>query len=207
MNIVISGTVGVGKSTISNKLEKRLQNIKEDVFLIKELEEYNPYLEKYYENRPEWSFLIQMDFMMNRFNKAYKNSSKKIINIFDRHFLDDFIIASMPFVKNDMSMMNWQAYNMTNIELAKRLKDIAKVDYFFLLKADFDKIIERIAGRGRKEEQDVDVEYWKNMYNQYYENQFIQDYIITNVEKLIVIDTNKKDVDSIVDDILKVILN
>ncbi|NQX83431.1 MAG: deoxynucleoside kinase, partial [Mycoplasmataceae bacterium] len=72
MNIVISGTVGVGKSTISNKLKQYFQKNNENVFLVKELQNNDPFLDKYYENRPAWSFLIQINFVLDRFNKAYK---------------------------------------------------------------------------------------------------------------------------------------
>lgn len=203
MNIVISGTVGVGKSTISNKLAERLQEKQEDVFLMEEMGDYNPYLEKYYENRPAWSFLIQMDFLIDRFNKAFINSKSEGVKIFDRHFLDDYIIASMPFIKDDMPMFLWQAYANTNRELNDCLKDNSKVDIFFLLKADFENIMNRVKGRGREEEQNVDIDYWKNMYNQYYENNAIQKYLSSSVKELIIINTNSNNIDEIVDEMLK----
>ena len=61
MKIVISGTVGVGKSTISKQLFDKLNKSNENVHLHYEIQNDNPYLSYYYENRPEWSFLIQMD--------------------------------------------------------------------------------------------------------------------------------------------------
>ncbi len=203
MNIVISGTVGVGKSTISNRMKERLLEMKEDVFLLEELGEYNPYLEEYYENRPAWSFLIQMDFVLDRFNKAYKYSQRQGINIFDRHFLDDYIIASMPFIKDDMSMPLWLSYYHSNKAFNELLKDNAEVDYFFLLKADFDKVIERVQNRGREEEKEVDINYWKDMYSQYYENPDIREYIQTSVKNLIIIDANSSDIEEIVSEMLK----
>ncbi len=205
MNIVISGTVGVGKSTISKELEKRLKESNDKVVLMDEISEDDPYLDKYYENRPAWSYLIQMNFVLGRFNNAYLHSQEDGIKIFDRHFLDDYIIASMPFIKDDMPNFLWQSYAIFNQELNNRLKDVAKVDYFFLLKADFDEIISRVAGRGRDSEKDVDVEYWRDMYNQYYNNEKIQDYIKSSVENLVLIDANSTDVNIIVEEILKAI--
>jgi len=52
MKIVISGTVGVGKSTISNILKEHLDTKGKDVFLHDELSGDNPYLDYYYANRP-----------------------------------------------------------------------------------------------------------------------------------------------------------
>ncbi len=205
MNIVISGTVGVGKSTISKELRKHLQSNNEDVFLMDEIAEDDPYLDKYYENRPAWSFLIQINFVLGRFNSAYNYSQKDGIKIFDRHFLDDYIIASMPFIKDDMLYPSWQTYNIFNKELNERLKESATVDYFFLLKADFDTIIDRVKGRGRDSEKDVDIEYWRDMYNQYYNNEDIQSYIKDSVNNLVIIDANPSDPEEIVNSILEVL--
>lgn len=205
MNIVISGTVGVGKSTISHKLHKHLQSKGEDVFIMDEIMDNDPYLEAYYENRPAWTFLIQINFVMNRFKNAFSHSSRPGINIFDRHFLDDYIIGSMPFIINDMPNNLWQTYNLLNMELTNVLRESAVVDYFFLLKADFDTVIERVKGRGRESEKDVEIAYWRDMYDQYYENPNIQNYIRSSVKKLIIIDANNGDADVIVQDIMKYI--
>ncbi len=203
MNIVISGTVGVGKSTISKELEKHLQLKSEDVFLMDEINEDDPYLDNYYENRPAWSFLIQINFVLGRFNNAYRFSQREGINIFDRHFLDDYIIASMPFVKNDMPFPLWQTYNVINKQLNERLKESARVDIFFLLKADFEEVIRRVENRGRESEKEVDVEYWRDMYNQYYNNPEIQEYIKGSVSKMIIIDANSSNPEEIVKEMIK----
>ncbi len=203
MNIVISGTVGVGKSTISKELEKHLQLKSEDVFLMDEINEDDPYLDNYYDNRPAWSFLIQINFVLGRFNNAYRFSQREGINIFDRHFLDDYIIASMPFVKNDMPFPLWQTYNVINKQLNERLKESAKVDIFFLLKADFEEVIRRVENRGRESEKEVDVEYWRDMHNQYYNNPEIQEYIKGSVSKMIIIDANSSNPEEIVKEMIK----
>ncbi len=203
MNIVISGTVGVGKSTISNELKKHLLSKGEDVFLMDELMENDPYLDKYYENRPAWSYLIQINFVMGRFNNAYRYSQRDGINIFDRHFLDDYIIASMPFIKDDMPFPLWQSYHFINKALNERLKESASVDYFFLLKADFEKVLRRVEKRGRESEKNVDIEYWRDMYNQYYTNPDIQEYIKSSVKNFIIIDATSSNPQEIVNDIVK----
>jgi deoxyadenosine/deoxycytidine kinase len=54
MDIIISGTVGVGKSTISKMLYLKFKkdlNLK--VNLIKEIADENPYLDFYYKNKEE----------------------------------------------------------------------------------------------------------------------------------------------------------
>ncbi len=203
MKIVISGTVGVGKSTISKKLYEHLHSNNEDVFLMEEILEDDPYLQRYYENRPAWTYLIQINFVMNRFNSAYASTKLKGYKIFDRHFLDDYIIASMPSIKDDMPIPQWNSYYFFNKALNERLKESAKVEYFFLLKADFDTIINRVKGRGRESEQDVDLAYWEDMYNQYYVNEEIQNYMKDSVNNFIIIDANSDNPNEIVNEIAK----
>ena len=205
MNIVISGTVGVGKSTISNKLKEILSKKYNNVILNKEIGEFDPILDVYYSDRPSWSFIIQIKFVLDRFKRVFTNSSKENINIFDRHFLDDFIIASMPMIKEDMSNLLWESYHNLNIELTQQIKNFSKVDYLFLLKADFSNVIKRVQTRGRISEKQVDIEYWKNMYEQYYENKQVEEYIKNNVENVILIDVNKNNIDEIVFEIIKAI--
>ncbi len=205
MKIVISGTVGVGKSTISKALNEHLRKTNEDVFLMEEIMEDDPFLARYYENRPAWTYLIQINFVMDRFNKAFAGANKQGVKIFDRHFLDDFIIASMPFIKDDMPMPLWNSYYYLNQSLNDRLKESAKVDYFILLKADFDKVLERVEGRGRESEKGVDVAYWQNMYDQYYNNEDIQEYIKNSVSNFIIIDTNEGTTEEIINKIAEAI--
>ena len=206
MNIVISGTVGVGKSTISKKLEEYFLKNNKETYLIEEILENNPYLDNYYKNRPEWSFLIQMDFVFDRFNKAYLNCKKgSSFNIFDRHFLDDYIFSNMPTIKDDMSNLLWNSYAIFNNELALRLKETCKIDFFFLLKADFDEIVKRISTRGRESEKNVNVDYWKSLYYQYYENKEIETYIRNNVNNFVIIDANNNDTEKIISKIISYI--
>ncbi len=208
MTIVISGTVGVGKSVISKLLFEKFKESKENVFLHHELEgDTNPYLDYYYKNRPNWSFLIQLDFLFERFKSvmADKSEQKKYqdhISIFDRHFFDDFVIANLKSVMEDMTRMQWNQYFLINNHLSKKIRENDKPDYFFLLKADFDIILKRIKERGRESEYNVDKKYWKDMYYQYYENPKIQKYFKEHVVKFIVINTNSNNLDLIVEEII-----
>lgn len=202
MNIVISGTVGVGKSTVSKKVKKRIsEKVNSEVILIEEIQEDNILIDFYYKNRPSWTFLVQISFVFDRFTKAFKNNDKNKFYIFDRHFLDDYIFANLKSIKDDMNNLHWKTYSILNKELNNKLKENVEIDYFFLLKADFDKVLERIEKRGRKSEKKVDVDYWKDLYYQYYENEEIQKYIKGSVKKMVIVDTNNKSIESISDEI------
>jgi deoxyadenosine/deoxycytidine kinase len=164
MRIVISGTVGVGKTTTSKNLKQRLVKKFDDVDFLLELPEDNPYLALYYHNRPEWSFLIQMDFLMARYRNLLEETERQNahpgrVAIFDRHFLDDIVFAKLNSVQADMSAFQYAQYKNTNDELASKIKPEDQPDYFILLKASYDEVINRIHSRGRDSEQEVDEDY------------------------------------------------
>ena len=208
MKIVISGTVGVGKSTISDVLVKELKKTKkQNINFYNELKDDNPYLDFYYKERSEWSFLIQLDFLTERF-KTFINdaiNNKNEISVFDRHFLDDCIFANLKSIKEDMSSFQWNIYFQLNKYLSQRIKENFKIDYLFLLKTDFDNVMKRIEKRGREYEKDENLlDYWKDLYFQYYENEEIQNYLKSSVKNFYIIDATK-DSKVIVEEILKII--
>lgn len=209
MRIVISGTVGVGKSTTAKNIADYLaSNKSREVKLIDELVGHNSYLHLFYENRPEWSFLIQMDFLFNRYKTLVKENERlskypESVSVFDRHFLDDMIFASMTSMEDDMSHFQFNQYKTSNLEMAKRVQPEEQPDFFILLKASFKTIVNRIKKRGRLSEQEVDIEYWRDMYQQYYENPMIQSYLKENTKKLILINIEDMDEFQVRDKVLK----
>lgn len=196
MKIVISGTVGVGKSTISEQLLKKLN----DFILVEEIEgEDNIFLENFYKDIDSWSFILQMNFLLKRFKDSFDKDRNVI---FDRHFIDDYIFASLPMIKDGIKNNLWNSYKVTNDNMAKILQENAKVDYIFLLKADFDVIINRIQKRGRESEKIADISYWRSIYDHYYNNHEIESYMKNNSKHFYIIDANSDDINKIVSNIL-----
>lgn len=62
--ITVAGTVGVGKSTLTKALAKRLGFHTS----LEEVDE-NPYLEKFYHDFERWSFHLQIYFLAERFKE------------------------------------------------------------------------------------------------------------------------------------------
>lgn len=197
MKIIISGMVGVGKSTISENLykyfEKNNKNLK--IEFIKELQFDNPYLDFFYKERCEWSFLIQIDFLLERYKTLISEEKRKNdITIFDRHFLDDYIFANSDAIKEDITNIHLNIYLQLNKYLSSTINKEKRPDYFFLLKANYNEIINRIEKRGRSFEKNNDLEkYWKSMYKVYYENKLVQNYLSKNTKNFIIIDANKSE--------------
>ena len=181
MRIVISGTVGVGKSTISKKLQKALKERNIDAVLYSELvKEDNPYLDAYYKDPNSWSFFIQMDFLFKRFKnllKANQDYYNNKVFIFDRHFLDDYVFTNHPQIISSMTKENFEIYQKVNAQMMNKMHEQTFPDLFILLKADFNEILKRVSKRGREEEKIVDEKYWLDLYNIYYENEKIFEYL------------------------------
>lgn len=205
MQIVISGMVGVGKSTISEKIyqyyKSKLKNKK--VFLFNELQYDNPYLIFFYKNRSEWSFLIQMDFLLSRFkNLILERKKNNDITIFDRHFLDDYVFVKSNSIKKDITAFQLNEYFYINEYLSKKAFQKDKPDFFFLLQANYEEVLKRIDKRGRTFEKKDNLNvYWKDMYHAYYLNNEVHKYLKTHTKNFITIDANKTE-DEILNDII-----
>ncbi len=195
MNIVISGTVGVGKTTVIDEIKKIISQdaTKTSIFHREKIGDDNPFLTYYYKDIYNWSFLIQINFLLDRFKNTLNSSFNTYdFSFYDRHFLDDYIWTHFENVKYSLTQFQMNTYNILNSHLTKKLNERSKVEYFFLLQADFNTVIERIKNRNRKEEQEVDVTYWRNLYKIYYKDIEIQNYLKENAKHLVIIDTNNK---------------
>ncbi len=207
MRIVISGTVGVGKSTVTKKLSKELTLKKRKILMFEEFQNNNPFLDYYYKDRYEWSFLIQLDFLFERFRTFYSDvkEEKNHISIYDRHFLDDYIFANLNSIRETLTSFQYNIYKRVNCELSSKIPENKKIDYFFILKTDLEEIKNRIKKRGRSFEQNEDLdEYWNDLYYQYYKNEDVKKHLNNNVKKLYYIDA-KNSPEHIVKEILKII--
>ncbi len=194
MIIIISGTVGVGKSTVSKLLNNELIKKKINSKLFFELQDENPYLDFYYQSRYNWSFLIQLDFLFDRFKNYYKSTliSENRYFIFDRSFIDDYVFFNLNSISETFNEYQKISYKSINQSLVKKIDK--KPDYFFLLKTDFDEILNRIKKRGREFEQEEELnDYWKDLYYQYYKNEKVLNYIKKNVKNLIIIDATESE--------------
>lgn len=219
MRLVISGTVGVGKSTTSKALVKALE---EKGYLVKFLNEEtvnSPYLRFYYDEPANWAFVAQIDFLLGRFKqwlstelemeeyeKNKKDKDPEMIVIYDRHFLDDYLFAELHTIKNNISQFNSLTYHALYQELlAKMEKMDARPDYFLLLKAPLEAVMGRLHKRGRDEEKEVEMKYWQDLYSNYYERSMTKNHLVNNVKKLKEVDTLNKTTEEIVNELIAII--
>ena len=178
LHIGIAGNIGVGKTTMCEKLSEvfSLQPVYESVI-------DNPYLEDFYSDMERWSFNLQIYFLYHRFSSQVKLSNMNKGFIQDRTIYEDKEI----FARNlkdigCMSIRDWETYN----ELFNNMSQfINSPDLIIYLKANTDTLLARIKNRKRSFEKTISPEYIHSL-NVYY-NKWIDK---IDSHKVLIIDTN-----------------
>lgn len=160
--ITIAGTVGVGKSTMTNALADAL-SFKTSF----EKVDTNPYLDKFYADFERWSFHLQIYFLAERFKEQKKIFEYGGGFIQDRSIYEDTgIFAKMHYEKGTMSEVDYETY--TNLfEAMVMTPYFPRPDLLIFLEGSLEDILERIKLRGRPMEQQTPVSYWEEMYSRY----------------------------------------
>ena len=160
INLGIAGNIGVGKTTLTQKLSEDL-----GISAIYESVIDNPYLSDFYSNMSRWSFNLQIYFLYNRFQSQVKLMEKNKSFIQDRTIYEDKeIFAANLYELGHMSERDYETYS--NI-FKSMLKFVKKPDLIIYLKANTDTLMSRINNRKRKYESDISSEYIHSL-NIYY---------------------------------------
>ena len=161
LNLGIAGNIGVGKTTLTEKLSQDLgfSAIYESVI-------DNPYLSDFYTNMSRWSFNLQIYFLYTRFEAQVKLLKSNDNFIQDRTIYEDKeIFASNLLELGHMSDRDFKTY----CELFNAmLKFIKKPDLIIYLQANTDTLMSRIKNRKRDYESDISSEYIHSL-NIYYD--------------------------------------
>ena len=181
MHIAISGNIGSGKTTLTEKLANHFQWEAEF-----ESVENNPYLADFYEDMDRWAFHLQIYFLNSRINqiKRIQKSDKSVVQ--DRTIYEDaYIFAQNLHVSGHINERDYQNY----LSIFNSMIDMVRPpDLLIYLRADIPRLIERIQKRGRDFEDAMRIDYLKNL-NSHYED-WIANY---NLGKLLIIDVNNLD--------------
>lgn len=160
--ITIAGTVGVGKSTMTNALAEAL-NFRTSF----EKVDTNPYLDKFYDDFEKWSFHLQIYFLAERFKEQKRIFEYGGGFIQDRSIYEDTgIFAKMHYDKGTMTPTDYETY--TNLFDAMVMTPyFPHPDLLIYIEGPVEDIIGRIAERGRPMEQQTDCAYWLEMHERY----------------------------------------
>ncbi|PTG21483.1 deoxynucleoside kinase [Staphylococcus chromogenes] len=160
--ITIAGTVGVGKSSLTQALADKL-NFKTSF----ENVDHNPYLDKFYDDFTRWSFHLQIYFLAERFKEQKRMFEYGGGFIQDRSIYEDVdIFAKMHEEQGTMTPEDFETYsNLFNAMVMTPY--FPKPDVLIYLESDYKSVLNRIHSRGREMEMNTDPEYWKKLFARY----------------------------------------
>ncbi len=160
--VAVAGNIGVGKSTLVQKLCKRLGW---DPFYEPVAE--NPYLADFYRDMGAWSFHSQVFFLTHRLRSHYELTRRTKSVVQDRSVYEDAeIFAQNLYLQGHIQERDYRTYR----ELYETVTEILPPpDLVIYLRASVETLLERIARRGRDYERSISAEYLKSL-NLLYEN-------------------------------------
>ncbi len=168
MHIVISGNIGVGKTTLTHLLAKHYGWEERTEPVIN-----NPYLEDYYGDIQRWAFNLEVYFLKERFHEALAIAQLQGDVVQDRSIWEGVNV----FVENNMRMGNlsWRDHQ-TIVSLFEQMqRKIDLPDLTVYLRADIAHLVSNIQRRGRAYEQGISIEYLQGL-NTLYERYFTKNY-------------------------------
>ncbi|MBN3582222.1 deoxynucleoside kinase [Algoriphagus aestuarii] len=181
MHIAVSGNIGSGKTTLTEKLAKHYGWKAEF-----EAVDNNPYLPDFYEDMKRWAFHLQVYFLNSRFNQIKKIQENEYDFIQDRTIYEDAYIFAANLHKS--GLMTDRDYENYRSLFESMIAHVKAPDLLIYLKADIPKLVGQIEKRGRSYETTMRIDYLKNL-NQHYE-EWIKSY---KEGKLLIIDVNDLD--------------
>lgn len=156
-HICIEGTIGVGKTSLANRLGSKL-----DAKLVLEKFEENPFLKEFYSNRDRYAFQTQLFFLLSRYKQQQELQQT---NIFTKAIISDYMFdKDRLFAALNLSESELDLYNRIANELQK---NIVYPDLVIFLQSDTDRLMYNIELRGREFEKDMDRNYIEEL-NQVY---------------------------------------
>lgn len=148
--ITIEGNIGAGKTTLSRLLSKRM-----NTRLI--LEEFadNPFLPKFYQNKEQYAFPLELFFMAERYKQMKDYLKAK--DIFHQSTISDYLFTkSLLFAKVNLPDEEFNLYRrLYNIIYPQLIKP----DLLIYLHASVHKLRDNIKRRNRSYEQSIDPDY------------------------------------------------
>lgn len=181
MHIAISGNIGSGKTSLTNRLAKHFNW--EPQF---EEVDSNPYLSSFYDDMQRWSFNLQIYFLNSRFRQIIKirESGKSVIQ--DRTIYEDACIFAPNL--HDMQLMTTRDFDNYKSLFELMSSFIQPPDLLIYLKASVPTLVKQIQLRGRDYEEAIRLDYLKSL-NKRYED-WIHSY---KLGKVLIIDVDNID--------------
>lgn len=175
--IVVEGVIGVGKTTLARELSTRF-----GASLVLEEFEENPFLARFYEDRPRWAFQTQLAFLASRFRQQQALAKRDLFHdllVSDYAFDKDRIFARLNLSGDELQLYETMYTIMQ--------PSVPRPDLVVYLQASTECIMERIHRRGRDFEANMDSGYIQALgdaYNAYFFHYSSTPLLIVNANRL-----------------------
>jgi deoxyadenosine/deoxycytidine kinase len=170
----MAGMIGAGKSTHTEMISRRLGT---EAFF--ESVDYNPILDKFYDNPQKWAFSLQIYFLNTRF-RSIKAALTDDNNVLDRSIYEDALFTRVNHLQGNISQEEMDIYNDLLANMMEELEGMPKKapDLLIYLDGSFETILDHIRKRGREFEQIEDdselLSYYELLFKNY--EQWYQEY-------------------------------
>lgn len=161
--LVLAGTIGAGKSSLTEMLAEEL---KTQAFY--ESVDDNKVLPLFYENPQKYAFLLQIYFLNKRFD-SIKRALSDNNNVLDRSIYEDSLLFHLNADLGRADETEVEVYDDLLNNMLEEIDSLSfkkRPDLLIHVKVSFKKMLERIKKRGRQFEQ---LEYDPSLYDYYKE--------------------------------------
>jgi deoxyadenosine/deoxycytidine kinase len=181
-HVAIAGNMGVGKSTLTAALADRIGATAyyEDVA-------GNPYLERFYEDMQRWSFHSQFTFLSQTFSQHCDILQAGSVCVQDRTIYEHFHVFATSHL--DQGLMSEDEYGTLKEHFLSLTRVVPGPDLMIYLRASIPVLVDRIRGRNRSIEANVQVEYLQGLEDRY--ERWMAGYDASDV---LIIDTDNIDI-------------
>jgi deoxyguanosine kinase len=151
--IVVEGPIGVGKTSLVDRLAERLGARK-----VLEVADDNPFLASFYEDRARYAFQTQLWFLLNRFRRQQEMAQWDLFRqtlVADYLFAKDKIFAYLNLEDHELAL-----YERIHALLTVQ---VPTPDLAIFLQANTDALLTRIAHRGKPYEREISRKYLEDL--------------------------------------------
>jgi len=152
-HIAVEGAIGVGKTTVAQKLADRLASST----LMESIDD-NPFVELFYQNPSRHALAVQLSFLFSRLKQWQSIHQQELFSqglVSDYLFAKDRLFASINLTDEEFILYD-QVARLVSV-------DIPKPDLVIYLQSDHDVIMNRIRNRNRSTERGLTPDYLKQV--------------------------------------------